>query len=223
MRVDARARALVAMRAGLVGAMIAGLATVVRAQGTEGGHSPTASDARAIALQGIDLQTRLKDVTVVDRPGGLTVTVETDRGSAQISPEEYVRAIQDAQQRQRERGALYVLFNITKPWGVVWVCVGFLGQALFTLRMILQWLASEKHKRSVVPLGFWWGSLFGGMLLLVYFVWRKDIVGIVGQSTGVFIYARNLVLIYRARRTAAEAAHGSSGPTGIGATPGAAT
>jgi lipid-A-disaccharide synthase-like uncharacterized protein len=75
--------------------------------------------------------------------------------------------------------------------------VGFLGQALFTFRMVLQWYASEKEKRSVIPVGFWWGSLFGGILLFAYFAWRKDVVGIVGQSTGIFVYARNLILIHR--------------------------
>jgi lipid-A-disaccharide synthase-like uncharacterized protein len=50
-----------------------------------------------------------------------------------------------------------------------------------------------------VPVGFWWGSLFGGALLFAYFCWRKDIVGILGQSVGVFIYARNLALIYRGK------------------------
>ncbi|MCY2961597.1 MAG: lipid-A-disaccharide synthase N-terminal domain-containing protein [Planctomycetota bacterium] len=94
-------------------------------------------------------------------------------------------------------GFLYRLFNITKPWSFAWIAVGFLGQALFTFRMVLQWYASEKEKRSVIPVAFWWGSLFGGILLFVYFVWRKDIVGIVGQSTGIFVYARNLVLIHR--------------------------
>ncbi|MBL8861807.1 MAG: lipid-A-disaccharide synthase N-terminal domain-containing protein [Planctomycetes bacterium] len=81
----------------------------------------------------------------------------------------------------------------------MWIAVGFAGQALFTLRMVLQWYASEKEKRSVVPVAFWWGSLAGGILLLSYFVWRKDVVGVVGQSTGVFVYARNLILIHQNR------------------------
>ena len=81
-----------------------------------------------------------------------------------------------------------------------------MGQVMFTFRMVVQWWASEKHKRSVVPVSFWWGSLFGGALLFAYFVWRKDIVGVVGQSTGVFVYTRNLVLIHQGRRIEAEGA-----------------
>jgi lipid-A-disaccharide synthase-like uncharacterized protein len=79
--------------------------------------------------------------------------------------------------------------------------------------MVLQWLASEKHKRSVVPVGFWWGSLLGGLMLFVYFVWRKDVVGIVGQSTGVFVYARNLILIYRRQRAEPDAVAHAAEPT----------
>jgi len=94
---------------------------------------------------------------------------------------------------------LFRLFNITKPIGIAWVGLGLLGQVLFTGRMLVQWLASEKNRRSVVPTAFWWMSLAGGAMLFSYFVWRKDIVGVLGQSTGVFIYARNLILIYRPR------------------------
>lgn len=145
----------------------------------------------------VDLQTRLKDVPVVERDGRLWVDLDPGDGERPIEGEAWLRALHAAQEDQRSRGFLYVLFNITKPWGFAWVAIGFLGQALFTARMVVQWWASEKEKRSVIPIAFWWGSLFGGMLLLVYFVWRKDIVGIVGQSTGVFVYSRNLVLIHR--------------------------
>ena len=61
--------------------------------------------------------------------------------------------------------------------------------------MLVQWLTSEKSKRSVVPVSFWWMSLVGATMLLVYFIWRRDIVGILGQATGWIIYIRNLVLI----------------------------
>lgn len=145
----------------------------------------------------VDLQQRLSKLPIADGHDGLVVTVDTPSGPRDLSAEEYVAAIRAAQIEQQEHGWLYVLFNITSPIGLLWVTVGFLGQALFTFRMVLQWLASEKHKRSVVPVAFWWGSLIGGLMLLTYFIWRKDIVGIVGQSTGAFVYARNLVLIYR--------------------------
>ena len=158
--------------------------------------------APAPAQARIDLQARLKDVEVVRTEQGDHVQVAGRDGSERLAPEVFVARLFDAQQEQRSHGWLYRILNITSPWGILWVSVGFLGQALFTFRMVLQWLVSEKHKRSVVPVGFWWGSLFGGLMLLVYFIWRKDIVGVVGQSTGAFIYARNLVLIYR--RPAAE-------------------
>jgi lipid-A-disaccharide synthase-like uncharacterized protein len=163
-------------------------------------------ERHALAVQGIDLQHRLSEVRISEAPDGVAVTVETDHGDAQFTPDEYVRAVLAAQETQKSNGVLYRWFNITRPWGFVWVGAGFLAQALFTYRMILQWWASEKHKRSIVPVGYWWGSLFGGMLLFAYFIWRKDIVGYLGQSTGVFIYARNLALIYRGRRIEAEGA-----------------
>ena len=94
------------------------------------------------------------------------------------------------------RGLLYRLLNITSPIGIAWVALGLVGQVLFTLRMVFQWLVSERRKRSVVPVGFWWMSLGGASMLLVYFAWRRDIVGILGQSTGWLIYVRNLWLIY---------------------------
>jgi lipid-A-disaccharide synthase-like uncharacterized protein len=65
--------------------------------------------------------------------------------------------------------------------------------------MFVQWIVSEKNRRSEVPVLFWWFSLFGGICLFAYFVWRVDIVGVLGQSTGVVIYARNLRLIHKTR------------------------
>lgn len=95
------------------------------------------------------------------------------------------------------RNRLFAFLNITSPIGIAWVGLGLLGQILFTGRMVVQWLTSERVRRSVVPVAFWWMSLGGAALLVVYFVWRKDVVGILGQSTGFLIYARNLRLIYR--------------------------
>ncbi|MBX3403512.1 MAG: lipid-A-disaccharide synthase N-terminal domain-containing protein [Phycisphaeraceae bacterium] len=97
--------------------------------------------------------------------------------------------------------------NITSWGGVVWVCIGFLGQGAFFGRMFIQWLVSEKEKRSVVPEVFWWLSLVGGVTLFAYFAWRQDIVGVLGQTSGVVIYARNIRLIRkRARRDARDRA-----------------
>jgi lipid-A-disaccharide synthase-like uncharacterized protein len=76
-----------------------------------------------------------------------------------------------------------------------WVILGFLGQGLFTARFLVQWIASEKAGRSVIPLAFWFFSLGGGGLLLIYALYRADPVFILGQGLGMFIYARNLMLI----------------------------
>lgn len=95
------------------------------------------------------------------------------------------------------RNRLFAVLNITSPVGIAWVGLGFLGQLLFSGRMLIQWLASERKRRSVVPVAFWWMSLGGATMLMIYFVWRKDIVGVLGQATGWLIYLRNLRLIYR--------------------------
>lgn len=81
----------------------------------------------------------------------------------------------------------------------IWLGIGFFAQVLFTSRFMVQWIASERAGKSIVPISFWFLSLSGGALLLVYAIWRKDPVFILGQSTGVFIYTRNLVLVYRER------------------------
>jgi lipid-A-disaccharide synthase-like uncharacterized protein len=77
----------------------------------------------------------------------------------------------------------------------IWVGVGFLGQALFFARFLVQWIASEKEGRSVIPVAFWYFSIFGAVVLLAYAVYRRDPVFILGQSTGLLIYLRNLALI----------------------------
>lgn len=81
---------------------------------------------------------------------------------------------------------------------LLWVLFGLFGQLMFTGRFIVQWIASERAKRSVVPIFFWYFSLAGGAILLSYAIYRRDPVFIVGQSLGVFIYLRNLVLIRKA-------------------------
>ena len=78
--------------------------------------------------------------------------------------------------------------------------IGFLGQSLFFMRFFLQWIVSEKEKRSVIPVSFWYFSLLGSFFLLIYALLRNDIVFIIGQSTGFIIYFRNLFLIQREKR-----------------------
>jgi len=74
----------------------------------------------------------------------------------------------------------------------VWLGIGLLGQALFSLRFIVQWIASERQRRSVIPAVFWQFSLVGGITLLVYAIHRRDPVFILGQVTGIVVYLRNL-------------------------------
>jgi lipid-A-disaccharide synthase-like uncharacterized protein len=81
-----------------------------------------------------------------------------------------------------------------------WVVLGFIAQALFMMRFVVQWVASERAKRSVVPVAFWFFSLGGGALLLVYAIQREDPVFILGQGLGLFIYIRNLWLIANERK-----------------------
>lgn len=83
----------------------------------------------------------------------------------------------------------------------LWVAFGFLAQAMFFGRFLLQWIASERKKECVVPIGFWWLSVVGGVMLFAYAVHRRDPVFIAGQGCGLLIYLRNIYFIY-ARRAA---------------------
>jgi len=87
-------------------------------------------------------------------------------------------------------------------WGRFWLALGLLGQAVFFARFFFQWIASERRKRSVVPLAFWYLSIGGGLILLAYAIYRRDPVFILGQAAGLLIYTRNLVLITRGAREA---------------------
>jgi lipid-A-disaccharide synthase-like uncharacterized protein len=80
-----------------------------------------------------------------------------------------------------------------------WVILGFVAQFFFMMRFVVQWIASERAKASVVPVAFWFFSLFGGFLLLVYAVQREDPVFIIGQALGLLIYVRNLMLISKSK------------------------
>jgi lipid-A-disaccharide synthase-like uncharacterized protein len=87
----------------------------------------------------------------------------------------------------------------------LWAAFGVLAQFVFGARFIVQWIASEKAERSVVPMGFWFLSIAGGMMTLIYGFARRDIVIISGQAFSIFIYIRNLMLIAKEKRRAAEA------------------
>lgn len=88
----------------------------------------------------------------------------------------------------------------------IWLSVGFLGQAFFSCRFVVQWIASERRKESVVPLSFWFLSIGGGLTLLLYALYRRDPVFVLGQGAGLFVYARNLYLIRRKARFAPSGA-----------------
>lgn len=86
----------------------------------------------------------------------------------------------------------------------VWLVIGFIGQGLFSARFLVQWLQSEREKKSVFPIAFWYFSIAGGITLLAYAIYRRDPVFIVGQLTGLFIYLRNLYfVVYERKNTAA--------------------
>jgi lipid-A-disaccharide synthase-like uncharacterized protein len=86
--------------------------------------------------------------------------------------------------------------------GVFWICVGFAGQALFFMRFFIQWLASEKAKRSVMPDLFWYFSIGGGSVLLAYALYRHDPVFVFGQAAGLLIYLRNIYFLHRMKNEA---------------------
>ena len=80
---------------------------------------------------------------------------------------------------------------------LVWLAVGFIAQLMFSMRFLVQWIASERARRSIVPEMFWYFSVAGGALLLAYAIYRLDPVFMLGQAMGLLIYARNIHLIWK--------------------------
>jgi lipid-A-disaccharide synthase-like uncharacterized protein len=80
-----------------------------------------------------------------------------------------------------------------------WLIFGLAAQGCFFLRFFVQWVASEKSRKSVMPIHFWYLSLLGGVGLLVYSIYIQDIVFITGQSLGLLFYTRNIMLVRRER------------------------
>ena len=93
-----------------------------------------------------------------------------------------------------------------------WVLLGIVAQFLFTMRFVVQWWASEKAKRSVVPMTFWWFSIGGGALLLMYALYRRDPVFILGQGTGLLIYLRNIHFIWTHKKQSKADGAADGGP-----------
>jgi len=94
---------------------------------------------------------------------------------------------------------------------IVWLIIGFTAQLMFSMRFIVQWIASERAKQSIVPEVFWYFSFAGGCMLFAYAIYRVDPVFILGQGTGLMIYARNIHFIWR-EKTLSETANQPSGP-----------
>ncbi len=150
-------------------------------------------------LKVTDLPTAVRSAVLMIRPDTHEPAYKVrlaDGRMAWFDPREYAARLHED---YRARPRSYRVMNISSPIGMAWVGLGLAGQLLFTGRMVVQWLASERHRRSVVPIAFWWLSLVGATMLLVYFTWRRDIVGVLGQAAGWFIYMRNLWLIHYPR------------------------
>lgn len=137
------------------------------------------------------LSDRLADLEVIETADGLRYDFDDEL----LTAEEFTARLYERHPGGK-RGTIFSLLNITGNASLFWVLLGLLGQILFTGRMIVQWLASEKEKRSVIPTAFWWMSLGGSTMLIIYFIWRVEPIGILGQCTGWFIYVRNLWFIY---------------------------
>ena len=82
----------------------------------------------------------------------------------------------------------------------IFIILGLAGQLMFSARFLVQWIASEKRKKSIVPISFWFLSLFGSFLLLIYAIYRKDIVFTLGQLFGFIVYIRNLLIIKNTKK-----------------------
>ena len=92
----------------------------------------------------------------------------------------------------------------TSTTEIVWLSIGFAAQLMFSMRFILQWIASERAKQSIVPEVFWYFSFAGGAMLFAYAIYRVDPVFILGQGTGLLIYARNIHFIWQGKRAAGQ-------------------
>jgi len=133
---------------------------------------------------------------------------------AWLNPEQFNQALEDELAASSRRPAILRYANTTSWAGILWVLIGLAGQVLFFGRMLIQWVISEKARQSTISPAFWWCSFFGGAMLFTYFAWRQDPIGVLGQSTGVVIYARNLRLIYKQRRREARKLAEPEAPVG---------
>ncbi len=180
------------LRTGAIAVLALLLASPVIATGRAGGSGGSAP-ARPLHIK--IKPAGVRSVYLIPKTGGGYLYKVTWRNGEvkELPPDRFAELLYSG---YSGRNPLYYLLNITSPIGIAWVAFGLFGQVLFTGRMLVQWFVSERRKRSVVPVAFWWMSLGGASMLVIYFIWRRDIVGILGQSTGWVIYTRNLWLIY---------------------------
>jgi lipid-A-disaccharide synthase-like uncharacterized protein len=166
-------------------------------------HLDTRGGARLIALRIGDERGTLE----VTKSGVFRVLMRGQAASREYSAAQIGEMFGPQVLREvtaRRSNLVFRLMNITSWVGVVWLCIGLLGQLAFSGRMVLQWIVSERRRESVITESFWWFSLAGSLLLFSYFVWRQDPVALLGQASGIVIYARNLRLIHKQRRRAAR-------------------
>lgn len=89
----------------------------------------------------------------------------------------------------------HAFFNGMSTVDLIWLGIGLVGQTMFMMRFVVQWIHSERHQKSIIPVSFWYFSLSGGLIVLAYGFHRADLVIILGQLPGTIVYARNLMLI----------------------------
>ena len=161
----------------------------------------TTPEESSVAIK-IQLRDAKNSATLVEHADGSHSYLVTRHDGTEhvLSPEQFAAELYD---EYAHRTWFQKFLNISGWMGLIWVAVGLVGQLLFAGRMLVQWIISEKQKRSVVPPVFWWMSLIGATMLLSYFLWRRDVIGVLGQGLGWVIYIRNLHLIYRNRRIVA--------------------
>jgi lipid-A-disaccharide synthase-like uncharacterized protein len=124
--------------------------------------------------------------------GGLLYLISNPDGAIERLPSEQLA---ERLYKSASSGSSLWFLNFSAPTIMIWIGIGLLGQLLFTGRMLVQWIASERQGKSVVPPLFWWMSLVGSLLLLAYFLWRRDPIGLLGQAFGSFVYLKNIVWI----------------------------
>jgi lipid-A-disaccharide synthase-like uncharacterized protein len=96
---------------------------------------------------------------------------------------------------------LLEILHVNSHTEAIWVLIGLFGQLMFTARFLVQWISSERARRSIIPMAFWYFSIGGGLILLSYAIYRRDPVFILGQSMGLVIYLRNIWLIRSEERS----------------------